>query len=90
MKQEPGRKIMKGFVGLREKTYSYLIDDGIEDKKAKSTRKSVIKRKLKFKYYKDCLKATQLENKKKQIEKTKVNTKSFRKKYNEFIKKTIN
>ena len=25
------------FVGLREKTYSYLTDDGSEDKKAKGT-----------------------------------------------------
>ena len=34
--------------GLGAKAYSYLIDYGIEDKKAKSTRKCVIKRKLKF------------------------------------------
>ena len=33
-------KIMTKFDGLRGKTYSYLIDDGIEDKKAK-TQKSV-------------------------------------------------
>ena len=26
---------MKKFVGLREKVYSYLIDEGSEDKKAK-------------------------------------------------------
>ena len=37
--------------GLRTKTYSCLIDDGSEDKKAKSTKKCVIKRKLKFEYY---------------------------------------
>ena len=30
------------------KTYSYLIDDGSEDKKAKRTPNCVIKRKLKF------------------------------------------
>ena len=28
---------MKKFVGLRAKTYSYLIDDGSEDKKTKDT-----------------------------------------------------
>ena len=28
----------------REKTYSYLIDEGSEDKKAKSSKKFVIKR----------------------------------------------
>ena len=31
---------MTKFVGLRAKTYSYLIDDDSEDKKAKSTKKS--------------------------------------------------
>ena len=30
---------MSKFVGLRAKTYSYLIDDGFEDQKAKSTEK---------------------------------------------------
>ena len=37
MKDELGGKIMIEFVGLRAKTYSYLIDDGSEDKKAKGT-----------------------------------------------------
>ena len=46
MKYELGRKIMTKFVGLRTKTYNYLIDDGNEDKKANSTKKCVIKRKL--------------------------------------------
>ena len=54
---------MTKFVGLRAKTYSYLIDDGSEDKKAKSTKKCVIKRKLTFENYKNCLEATQLDNK---------------------------
>ena len=35
-------------VGLRAKTYSYLIIDGSEDKKAKGTKKCVIKRKPKL------------------------------------------
>ena len=39
---------MKEFVGLKAKSYSYLIDEGSEDKKAKGTKKCVIKRKLKF------------------------------------------
>ena len=33
MKNELSGKIMKKFVGLRAKTYSYLIDDVSEDKK---------------------------------------------------------
>ena len=32
MKDQLGGEIMKKFVGLRPKTYSYLIDDGSEDK----------------------------------------------------------
>ena len=39
---------MAKFVGSRVKTYSYLIDDGSEDKKAKGTKMCVINRKLKF------------------------------------------
>ena len=63
MKDKLDRKIMTKFVGLRAKTYSYLIDDDSEDKKAKGTKKCIIKRELKFKNYKNCLEATQLENK---------------------------
>ena len=69
MKDELGGKIMTKFVGLRAKTYSYLIDDSSEDKKAKGTKKCVIKRKLKFENYKNCLEATQLDNKIKYLEK---------------------
>ena len=63
MKDKLSGKIMAKFVGLRTKTYSYLIDDGSEDKKAKATKKFVIKRKLKFENYKNCFKTTQIENK---------------------------
>ena len=38
IKDEFGGKIMTKIVGLRAKTYSYLIDDGSEDKKAKGTK----------------------------------------------------
>ena len=40
-----------------------LIDNGSEDKKEKGTKQCVIKRKLKFKNYKNCLEATQFEHK---------------------------
>ena len=42
------------FVGLRAKTYAYLMDDDSEHKKAKGTKKCAIKRELMFKNYKDC------------------------------------
>ena len=53
MNVELGEKIVTKIVGLRAKTYSYLIYDGNEDKKAKCTEKCVIKRKLKFENYKN-------------------------------------
>ena len=71
MKDELGRKIMIEFVGLRVKTYSYLIDDDSEDKKAKGSKKYVIKIKIKFENYKNCLEATELENKINYLEKNK-------------------
>ena len=51
MKDELGRQIMDEFVGLRAKTYSYLKDSNDEDKKAKGTKKCVIK-KIKLKIIK--------------------------------------
>ena len=46
---------MAEFLALRPKTYSYLMDDGGNDKKDKGTKKCVIKQRLKFNNYKDCL-----------------------------------
>ena len=63
MKDKLGGKIMTIFFEVNAKTYSYLIDDSSEDKKVKGTNKCVIKRKLKFENYKNCLETTQLENK---------------------------
>ena len=69
MKNELDGKIMTKFVGLKAKTYSHLLDEGSEDKKVKSTKKYVMKRKLKFKNYKNCLEATHFENKMNYLEK---------------------
>ena len=55
MKDELGGKIIMEFVALRPKTYSYLTDDFKEDKKAKGTKKCMIKRMIKFDNYKKCL-----------------------------------
>ena len=54
-KDELGGKIMIEFVALRAKTYAYLMEDGSEHKKAKGTKKCVIKRELMFENYKDSL-----------------------------------
>ena len=55
IKDELGGRIITKPVTLRPKTYSYLTDDGEEDKKAKGTKKCVIKRMIKFNDYKNCL-----------------------------------
>ena len=46
MKDELGGTIMTEFAALRPKAYSYLMDDGKNDKKAKGTKKCVIKKYL--------------------------------------------
>ena len=51
---------------------SYIIDNNREDKKAKGTKKCVIKRKLNLENYKNCLEATELENKKNYLKKIKL------------------
>ena len=43
IKDELGWKITTKFVGLRVKAFSYLIDDGSEDKKTKDTKRCVMK-----------------------------------------------
>ena len=55
MKDELGGKIITDFVTLRPKPYSFLTDDGKEDKKAKGTKKCVIKKMIKLNDYKKCL-----------------------------------
>ena len=53
---------MKVFVVLRTKTYSFLINDGSEDKKAKGKNKICHEGKLKCEDYKTILETNQLEN----------------------------
>ena len=54
-KYEFGGKIMKEFCTIRPKTYAYLLHGDNEIKKAKGTKKYVIKRNLMFKNYQDSL-----------------------------------
>ena len=56
MKDELGGKIMKEFIGLRPKCYSYLTEDGNVNKKVKGTKKCVIKKEIMFNNYVECLK----------------------------------
>ena len=55
IKDELREKTMTEFAGLKLKAYSCLMDDGNSDKKTKGTKKRVIKRRLKFNDYKNCL-----------------------------------
>ena len=55
MKDELGGKIITEFVTLRPETYSYLINNCKEDKKAKGTKKCIIKKMITFNDYKNCL-----------------------------------
>ena len=77
---------MKEFVGLRAKACSYLINDSSEDKKAKGTKKCVIKTKLKLEDYKNCLEATQLESKITHLKKNEIGTNSLKKDPKELMK----
>ena len=53
-KDELGGKIITEFVALRPKTYSYL-DDNCNKQKSNDTKKCVIKLKIIFQNFKDCL-----------------------------------
>ena len=74
----------KKVIGLIEdeldKTYRYVIDEASEDEEAKGTKTFIIKRTLTFEDYKNCLEATQLE------EKNEINAGSLKRNFEEFIK----
>ena len=59
MKDELEGKIMKEFIGLKPKRYSTLVDDDRVDKKAKGTKKCVMKRCLMFDNYEEPLEKKQ-------------------------------
>ena len=79
---------MTKFVGLRAETYSYLIDDGSENKKAKDTKNCFTKRILKSENYKNCS-AIQLKKNRNNLEKIKIDIDHIKENNKEFIK-TIN
>ena len=55
-KDEAGGKIIKEFVGLRAKLYSYKMDEGKENKRCKGIKKAVVKKSITHENYKTCLK----------------------------------
>ena len=55
MKDELGGKIMKEFIGLRPKMYSYKIGEKDEPKQCKGIKKCVVKKTISFEDYKRCL-----------------------------------
>ena len=55
MKDELGGKIMKEFIGLRPKMYSYKTGEKDEPKKCKGIKKCVVKKTISFEDYKRCL-----------------------------------
>ena len=83
MEDELGGKQMTELAASRPKTYSYLIDNGDENKKAKGTKKRAIRRKLKCEDCKHCLEATHLKNTINNLEKSKLHVDGLK----EFIKK---
>ena len=54
-KNDFGGKIITEFVALRAKAYAYLHDCGNKHKKSKGTKRCVIKQKLMFQNFKNCL-----------------------------------
>ena len=77
MKDELDGKMIVKFVGLRANTYSYLIGDGSENKKAKITKKCVIKGKFTSGNYEKYLEVSQLVNRINYLEKNNVNIDSL-------------
>ena len=58
IKNKMGGQIIKLFFGLLPKKYSYLNVNDDDYKQAKVTKRYVVKRKLKFQDYKNCVKAS--------------------------------
>ena len=54
-KDEKAGKIIKEFVGLRAKMYSYKMYEGEESKRCKGIKKQVVEKSIKHEDYKTCL-----------------------------------
>ena len=49
---ELGGNVITEFIALRAKAYEYITEDGRVHKRAKSTKKCIIKREIMFEHYK--------------------------------------
>ena len=54
-KDETAGKVIKEFVGLRAKLYSYKMDEGKENKRCKEIKKAVVEKSITHEDYKTCL-----------------------------------
>ena len=54
-KDETAGKVIKEFVGLRAKLYSYKMDEGEENKRCKGIKKAVVAKSIRHEDYKKCL-----------------------------------
>ena len=67
-KDEAGGKVITEFIGLKSKMYSYIRDDGCNNKTAKGVKKNIIQQNIKHQDYKDTLfKSLQIHSKMKSI-----------------------
>ena len=55
-KDEAAGKIIKEFVGLRSKLYSFIMEEGKENKRCKGVKKQVVEYSISHEDYKTCLK----------------------------------
>ena len=55
-KDEAAGKIIKEFVGLRSKLYSFIMEEGKENKRCKGVKKQVVENSITHEDYKTCLK----------------------------------
>ena len=69
----------KSWKNLLQKQYNYLRYSIDEDEKAKGTKKRVLKRKLNFLYYKNCLETPQIERKTNYLKKKQIDVNILRK-----------
>ena len=86
MKNELGGQIMKKFVELQRKTYSYLKDNDDDYKNAKDTKRCVVKRRPNFQDYKNCIKASQILNIKNYLQSKQIDVDCLKEDKKEFIK----